>query len=74
MFICGIIVLYIILGFLAFIWNAKRTHLTYFDNRVMLELMFLIAIGPLAFIILSYVVLIEKFKNFMDELLKKINE
>ena len=71
MVIFGIIVLWIVLGFITFIWNAKRIHLSYFDQ---VEFVINIGFGPIAFIILSCRVLYEKFCKLMENLLQKINK
>ena len=71
MVIFGIIVLWIVLGFTTFIWNAKRTQLRYFDQ---VEFVIDIGFGPIVFIILSCMVLYEKFCEFMENLLQKINK
>lgn len=71
MVIFGIIVLWIVLGFTTFIWNAKRTHISYFDK---VEFVIDIGFGPIVFITLSCMVLYEKFCDFMEDLVRKINK
>ena len=68
------IVLYTSLGFLTFIWNAKRTYMTEFNSNAMKELWLMIVTGPLSFMILLSFVICEKFQDIMDKLLKRINK
>lgn len=69
--IFGIIVLWIVLGFTTFIWNAKRIHLSYFDQ---FEFVINIVFAPICFLVLICMVLYEKFCDFMENLLQKINK
>ena len=74
LYIALMIVAYIFLGFISFIWNAKRTFLCEFHSDAMKELLFMVIFGPLAFILLICTVICEKFYKFMNKLLKHINK
>ena len=64
--ICLILLLWVIMGFLSFIIDSKRTFRTYFDLG---EFILYIAIGPIAICVLTCMIICEKFQDFMTELL-----
>ena len=66
--------MYIAMGFIAFIWNAKLTYRTEFDSQAFGELLFFIVVAPLAFLLVTSIFVYDKFFNFMNNLLKKINK
>lgn len=69
-----IIIFWIIFGFIAFILNSKNIHRTSFDDEAKAELKFFLWLGLIIFLAAICSILIDKFNNYMDHLLKKINK
>lgn len=70
----GLVLLWFILGFTAFIINAKVTCLDHFDADTRVELILAMFAGPITFIIVVGQLLIDLFDAAMDSLLRKINK
>jgi hypothetical protein len=69
--IIGSILLWIACGFYAFIWDAKLTNRSEFDSPAKGELAVMLILGMVALAIVAYMWSIDKFNNFMSNLLKK---
>lgn len=71
MLIVGIILIWIILGFVTYLWNIKETYTTYFDIG---EFILCIIFAPIVFSGMLVEFLYRKFIIFMENLIRKINK
>ena len=69
--IIGVILLWIACGFCAFIWDAKLTERCEFDSTAKGDLTAMCCLGLLALLIVAGGCLMDKFDNFMSNLMKK---
>ena len=69
--IIGVILLWIACGFCAFIWDAKLTGRCEFDSSAKGDLTVMCCLGLLALLIIAGGWLMDKFDNFMSNLMKK---
>ena len=67
----GIILLWILIGICAYIWFIKDTHTTYFNEG---EFIFHIIFGPIVILVLTCIFIHDKFHDFMEDLVRKINK
>ena len=65
------ILLWLIMGFCAYILDAKVSYKTYFTWG---DFLFTTVLGLISFIAMIMAIFISKFPNFMETLLKKINK
>jgi uncharacterized membrane protein len=71
----GVILIWFILGFIAFLIEAKEENYTSFNQEARREFKFCLANGLLSLVVMLTVVIYNWFCNkFMNELLFKINE
>lgn len=81
MIITGLI-LWFLLGFLAFLIEAKKERCIRFDNEAKTELRFCTILGAIALLIVLYIAYIkpifqktnERFDDFMNDILLNINQ
>ena len=71
MFIIIGIILWLIIGFCTYLWSAKNSYQTNFEWS---DFLFTTCLGLISFIILAIYIFIHKFPDFMEDLLRKINE
>ena len=64
-------ILWLIVGFCAYIWNIKRMHTTYFSWP---EFLLSIGFGVITFIMTVIDEIIDGFPKVMEKLIKKINK
>lgn len=71
MFIFLGILLWIIIGFCTYLWNAKITYTTCFSWY---DFLFTIGLGLISFIVFVIYTFVHNFPKFMENLMKKINK
>ena len=69
--IIGLVILWILIGFCTYIWNAKRT---YCCNFIWSDFLSIVGLGLVSFTVYIFVIFIEDFPKFMERLLKKNNK
>ena len=63
--------LWLLLGFVAYMWSVKRTYTTYFDaSHFILSLI----TGPVGLLICTIVIFFEKIPEWMESLIRHINK
>lgn len=71
MVIFGIILLWILMGFCAYVLFIKDTYTSYFNKG---EFIFFIIFGPIAILVFTCMFIHDKFHDFMEDLISKINK
>ena len=67
----GIFLLWILIGFCAYIWSIKYTHTTYFNEGAFI---YDIIFSPIVILVLTCIFVHDKFHDFMEDLVRKINK
>ena len=69
------IIVWVVLGFVGFVMDAKRyQHYDCFDREAKSNLCAMILLGGFAFVIVVGLYITDWFNNFMERLIKRLNE
>lgn len=71
MFTIFVILIWVSIGYCAYIWDAKRNCVTYFNWN---DFLFITCLGILSLLMIIIDEFIYNFPKFMEKLLKKINK
>ena len=68
-----VIIIWVLIGFIAFLIECRVNRERNFNSELKRELMACVRLGGIAFLMVIYDLMVDWFNSFMNWLLKKIN-